>query len=182
MGKDLTFRTGVNLEALLSGGPIAALGGAAGPGAHLGVHERIAHVRVPAWGLYVVAGVLIAIAIFAVVMGLNYTFCEVCNVATADGAADFPLELEEEVLEAVTVGDFAALLGLPMVPKNQMKMQIWGIDCPKCERIASVEVTRWQDYAPTTLMEAVEVTGPNAQALAALIQKPEGWRDSQDAG
>jgi hypothetical protein len=175
------FKTGVNFKGLLYGGGALLLAVAAGYGAASGRMLRISRIHLPSWTLWILAGLAVLGAVLFVVMSLKAEFCATCNVAVEGGDAYLPLENEAEVMNAAKTGDFQSLLALPMVPKNQMKMAIWANYCPKCEQAANVEITRWKDYQPTTVVDMTEVTGASAQALADLIQKHEAWRESESA-
>jgi hypothetical protein len=173
------FKSGANFKGILYGGGAALLAVVAGYGAVSGYRLRIARIPLPTWALWIVAVLAVLGAIAFVVMSLKAEFCATCNVAVEGGDAYLPLENEAEVMHAAKTGEFQSLLALPMVPKNQMKMAIWANYCPKCEQAANVEVTRWKDFQPTTVVEMREVTGASAQALAELIQKHEAWRESE---
>ncbi len=173
------FKTGVSFKGLLWGGVALLIAVVVGYGAVSGWRLRIARVPLPSWALWIVAGLALVGAIALVVMSLQSEFCAACNVAVEGGDAYLPLENEAEVMNAAKTGDYQSLLGLPMLPKNRMKMAIWGNYCPKCEQAANVEITRWKDFRPTTVVEMTEVTGASAQALAELIQKHEAWREGE---
>jgi hypothetical protein len=115
--------------------------------------------------------------ILMVIMSLKDTLCATCNVSATPGDAYFPLELEDEVVRLAKASDFKALMALPMVPKNQMKMEIAGLYCPQCEKAARISVTRWKDYQPTEIVEDFDVTGEAAEAAAELIQQHESHRE-----
>lgn len=175
------FKTGMNFKGAMWGVGLAALGVAAGIAAASGWRLRIRTLALPGWVFYIVAALVLGLGILLVLMALKDTLCATCNVSTTAGDAYFPLELEEDVVKLAKAADFKALMALPMVPKNQMKMAISGLYCPQCEKAARISVTRWKDYQPTEIVEDFEVTGEAAEAAAELIQQHESHRESEGA-
>jgi hypothetical protein len=174
------FRTGISAKGILWGVGLLAAGGLCAWAGSAGWSIRLARIALPGWVMFGAAGLLVIAGVALALSSLKEKFCAACNVGTVAGNAYFPLESEETVVQAVKAVNYALLMELPMVPKNQMKMEVAGEYCPRCSNAAIISVTQWKDFRPTKLVEDHELTGPAAKPAVELIKKHEDSREDAD--
>lgn len=175
-----SIRKGVSTSGLaLALGLFAAAGGVVFVRSTTNWTLAIRNFALPSWSLYVVAGVLAAAGLFAFLMSLSVEKCATCGGQLDAREAYFPLDLEPQVVHAVQNLDAASLAAFPMVPKNQMKMELRISTCPR-HHVGTIELCKWQDYQPHDVLPEAVIQGPLVAAMADLADRHENFRGDDD--
>lgn len=139
----------------------------------------IRNFALPQWSFYVVAAGLALAGVVAVFMSLSVEKCATCGKELDCREAYFPLELESRVVQAVQQRDAATLAGLPMVPKNQMKMALHIATCPQ-HHVGTLELRKWQDFQPRDVLPETVIEGPIVAAMSDLADRHESFRGDDE--
>ncbi len=135
----------------------------------------IRRFALPQWTLYVVAAglALVGLAMFA--FSTSVEKCATCGKELDCEDAYFPLDMEAQVTAAVQAVDVGVLHTIPMVPKDQMKMDLRISVCPN-GHVGVVELKKWQDFRPHDILPERAVDGPVVMSLAQLAQQHADFR------
>jgi hypothetical protein len=163
------------------GGIVVGVGVAAAAAGFAGWSLSYRALVLPGSVLYAVAGLGVLVGLGVAAMSLTADLCRACGATIERGDAYFPLQMETNVVNSARALDFAYLRSLPMVPKNQMKMEVAGCYCPRCRDLVMVSVTQWKDYRPTTLLGDFEARGAQASTAIALLEAHEEYREGQES-
>ena len=178
---DAVFIKAVNPKGLLyaaaafAGGIAVILFGAFG-----GITLAIGKLALPGWTMYVAGALVMGLGILLLFTSLDAQKCPKCGAIAEAEDAYFPLELLQNVVQAVESGSAESLVNAQKVPKNQMKTVLSVTYCPKCEQVATVEVTKWEDFQPHDVLPQRPIQGPAAAAFAGVVQAHAEWRGEED--